>query len=151
MLCQSLGHWLATARREVRDRSQSSSYPSIRRPQWPCGDRQQPRCPCELLWRREMKSTYLGRSCRSLPAACRRRGAESTTSQRLKEHRSRQRSKLLTSGFHRTTHASRARCQGKRSRGEARPSAGALCTCAEDGTRSIFRPNPDPFNVILEN
>ena len=46
-----------------------------------------------------MKSTYLGRSCRSLPAACRRRGAGSTTSQRLKEHRSRERPKLLTSGL----------------------------------------------------
>ena len=46
-----------------------------------------------------MKSTYLGRSCRSLPAACRRRGAGSTTSHTLKEHRSRERPKLFTSGL----------------------------------------------------
>ena len=67
--------WLATARREVRDWSRLSPYPSIRRPQWPCGDHHQPHCPCELLWRCAMKSTYLGRSCRSLPAARRRRDA----------------------------------------------------------------------------
>ena len=48
-----------------------------------------------------MKSTYLGRSCRSLPAARRRRGAGSTTSQILKEHRSRERPKLFTSGLQR--------------------------------------------------
>ena len=136
VLCRGLGHWLATARREVRDRSRSSPYPSIRRLQWPCGDRQQPHCPCELLWRRAMESTYLGRSCRSLPAACRRRGAGSTTSQILKVHFSREPSKLLTSGFHGSTRAARARVIPARSRGVAQPSAGALCTLAEDGTRS---------------
>ena len=55
-----------------------------------------------------MKSTYLGRSCRSLPAACRRRGAGSTTSQILKEHRSRERPKLFNSGLKTKLRSSRA-------------------------------------------
>ena len=41
---------VASARREVRDRLRSSPYPSIRWLQWPCGDRQQPHRPCELLF-----------------------------------------------------------------------------------------------------
>ena len=125
---------------EVRDRSLSSPYPSIRRPQWPCGDRQQPRCPCQLLWRCAMKSTYLGRSCHSLPAAHRRRGAGSTTSDTLKERRSRERPKLFNSGLHRTTRASRARCQGKV------PRSGA----AECGSAMFLGGRRDPFTLTTK-
>ena len=140
VLCRSLGHWLATARREVRDRSRSSPYPSIRRPQWPCGDRQQPRCPCELLWRCAMKSTYLGRSCRSLPAACRRRGAGSTTSHTLKEHRSRERPKLLTSGLKTKLRSSRAEFSSWV------PRSGA----AECGSAMFLGGRRDPFTLTTK-
>ena len=56
-----------------------------------------------------MKSTYLGRSCRSLPAARRRRGAGSITSHTLKDRSVRQPSKLFTSGLKLHMHGSRAR------------------------------------------
>ena len=75
-----------------------------------------------------------GRSCRSLPASCRRHGAGSITSHILKEHRSRERPKLFTSGLKTKVRSSRARLTlviG--SRGAARPSAGAACPSRKTG------------------
>ena len=58
-----------------------------------------------------MKSMYLGRSCRSLPVACGRRGAGSITSRTLKDRSARQQPKLFTSGLRVRMHSSRARAE----------------------------------------
>ena len=90
-----------------------------------------------------MKSTYLGRSCRSLPAACRRRGAGSTTSHTLKVHFSREPSKLLTSVFftRSNTRALRAGVTGKV------PRSGA----AECGSAMYLGGRRDPLLDIHES
>ena len=86
-----------------------------------------------------MKSTYLGRSCRSLPAACRRRDVLEVPLPRYSRievlDNGLKLFKALTRIFNGAKLAARTLLLS-RSRGAARPSAGALQSFAEDGTRS---------------